>query len=756
MVDAAPTPKDNMGNPEARYDARLKVTGEARYAADFAVNNPAYGMLVTSAVARGRIIGFDKAAAEAVPGVLMIMTHENRGKLGPFKFFGAGGESATARPPLSDNRIVHEGEIVALVVADSFEIAREAAHKLKVQVTVEKPVPGFDAVGVEIKEAAKAGSQHEEDVAAGDADKAFADAEVKLEAEYRTPIQHHNTIELFSTTCAWNGGELTVYEPSQFVIGFQHGLARQLEMEPDRVHVVSPFIGGAFGSKGSLSHRTALVALAAKRLNRPVKLVVTRDQGFTTATYRAETLHKLKLAAGRDGKLTSYHHEGYEVTSRDDDYVVAGTKNSAAMYATPNVKTKVYVVKADRNTPGFMRSPAEVPYMYALESAINEMADRLQLDPIVFRRINDTDRNPVNGARYTSRSLMQCYDEAAAAFGWKDRKVEPRTMRDGDWLIGWGCATACYPTQMDAATARVRLTAEGKVRVEAAAHDVGTGAYTVIAQMAAEALAVPFNAVEVRLGDSRLPPSPVSGGSVTTASVCSAVKLACDEIKSRLAKAARPDGHTAGVRVENAAMVFDNGERVAIPKAFEKLGSGAVEALGEYVPKGAKPGALGRHYKGGVGILGGALENRTMYAFGAEMVEVRIHSRTREIRVPRIVGAFAGGRIMNTRTARSQYLGGLIWGIGSALHEETELDRKRARYVNDNLAEYLIPVNADIADVKIIMVPERDTEVNPVGVKGIGELANVGTAAALTHAVYHATGIRIRELPIRIEKLLQS
>jgi xanthine dehydrogenase YagR molybdenum-binding subunit len=756
MTEAAPEPEQNMGRPEPRYDARAKVTGEARYAADFAVANPAYAMLVTSAAAKGRITRIDKAAAEGVPGVLMVMTHENRGKLGPFKFFGAGGESATARPPLADDRVTHDGEIVAMIVAETFEAAREAAHRLNVDIAAETPVAGFGDAGVTIKPAAKPGSQHDKDAEAGDFDRAFGEAEVTIDVEYKTPTQHHNAIELFSTTCAWSDDELTVYEPSQFVTGFQHGLARQLEIDTDKVRVVSPFVGGAFGSKGSLTQRTALVALAARRLKRPVKLVVMRDQGFTTATYRAETEHRIKLGAARNGKLTAYGHEGFEVSSQADDYVVAGTENAAAMYATPNIRTKVYVVKADRNTPGFMRSPPEVPYMYALESAMNEMADRLGLDPVEFRRINDTDRNPLNGARYTSRSLMKCYDEAAAAFGWKDRKLEPGQMRDGDWLIGWGCATACYPTQMDAATARVRLTADGRVRVETASHDVGTGAYTVIAQMAAGELGVPMKQVEVRLGDSRLPPGPVAGGSVTTASVCSAVKLACDDIRMKLARAAKPDGAADRSRLEADGILFEGGERVAVKDAWERLGSGAIEVVGEYVPQGAKPGALARHYKGGVGISGGVLEDRTMFAFGAEMVEVRVHARTREVQVPRIVGAFAGGRILNTRTARSQYLGGLIWGVGSALHEETEIDRKRARYVNDNIAEYLIPVNADIRDVKIIMVPEVDTEVNPIGVKGIGELANVGTAAALTHAVYHATGIRIRELPIRIEKLLQA
>jgi xanthine dehydrogenase YagR molybdenum-binding subunit len=414
MVDAAPEPKQNMGRPEARYDARAKVTGEAQYAADFSVANPAYAMLVTSAVAKGRITRIDRAAAEAIPGVLLVMTHENRGQLGPFKFFGAGGESATVRPPMPDDRVTHDGEIVAMVVADSFETARDAAHRLRVEIAAEKPIHGLGSPGVAITPAAKPGTQHEKDAAAGDFDRAFREGEVTLEAEYKTPAQHHNPIELFSTTCVWNGRELTVYEPCQFVTGFQHGLARQLQIEPEQVHIVSPYVGGAFGSKGSVTQRTALVALAARRLNRPVKLVVTRDQGFTTATYRAETQHRLRLAAGRDGKLTAYGHEAFEVTSQADDYVVAGTKITSAMYAAPNVATKVNVVKADRNTPGFMRSPAEVPYMYALEAAMNEMADKLGIDPVQFRRINETNVNPVTGARYTSRSLMQCYDEAAS------------------------------------------------------------------------------------------------------------------------------------------------------------------------------------------------------------------------------------------------------------------------------------------------------------------------------------------------------
>jgi xanthine dehydrogenase YagR molybdenum-binding subunit len=748
MSTATPQPLENMGRPEPRLDARAKVTGAARFAADQPVANPAFAWLATSSIARGRITGIDESEAKAVPGVLQIMTYKNCPKLGEFKFFGLGGEASTAKVPLSSDRIDHEGEIVALIVADSFETAREAGYLLKISYEAEEPASGFDSGTAETKEAAAANPEHK-DPSAGDAEGTFASSPIKIDFEYETPAQHHNAMELFSTTCVWDGDELKVYEPSQWVVGMQHGLARQISIEPSNVHAISPYIGGAFGSKGSITPRTSLIAMAAKQLRRPVKLVVPRDQGFTTATYRAETRHNIKLGAERDGKINAYVHEAWEVTSRADDYVVGGNKVTAAMYAVPNVATKAHLVKVDRNTPGFMRSPAEVPYMYALEAAMDELAVALKMDPVELRRKNDTDKNPTNGAPYTSRSLMKCYDEAARAFGWSKRNAEISSMRDGDWLIGWGCATACYPTQMAPSVARVQYTADGKIKIEAASQDVGTGAYTVIGQIAAEMLGVDMKNVKVELGDSRMPPGPVSGGSVTTASTCSAVKLACESILKRLTGL----NDAIGITIAANAINLPNGQKIDVSEAFAKLNKAAIEEVGEFVPKDAKPGDLEAAYKGEAKIVGGAGEKSTMFAFGAEFVEVRVHARTREIRVPRIVGAFAGGHIKNTRTANSQYLGGLIWGISSALHEETEIDPRVARYVNDNIAEYLVPVNADIEDVEIILVPEVDTEINPAGIKGIGELSNVGTAAAIANAVYHATGVRIRKLPIRLEKL---
>jgi xanthine dehydrogenase YagR molybdenum-binding subunit len=388
--------------------------------------------------------------------------------------------------------------------------------------------------------------------------------------------------------------------------------------------------------------------------------------------------------------------------------------------------------------------------MYAFEAALDELAIALKMDPVELRRRNDTDKNPVSGAPYTSRSLMKCYDEASKAFGWKKRNPEPGSMRDGDWLVGWGCATAAYPTLMAPSIVRVQYSADNKVRVQNASQDVGTGAYTVIGQMAAEMLGADMKNVKVELGDSRLPAGPVAGGSITTASTCSAVKLACEAILKKLTGLADVNG----VTIKDGKIKTSNGKAEKVAEVFKRLGVDSLEETGEFIPKDGKPGDLAAAQKGEVKIVGGVGKTSTMYAFGAEFVEVRVHSRTREIRVPRIVGAFASGHIKNTRTANSQYLGGLVWGISSALHEETEIDRRYARYVNDNLAEYLVPVNADIQDVDIIMVPEVDTEINPAGIKGIGELSNVGTAAAIANAVHHATGIRVRKLPIRLEKLM--
>jgi xanthine dehydrogenase YagR molybdenum-binding subunit len=737
MNRAAPEPLRNMGRPEPRVDGRLKVTGAARYGSDFPVAKPAFAYLVTSSIAAGRIIRMDLSAAKSVQGVLDILTHENTGELKQLKFEASGGGPSTSIQDLGPE-IKHDGQIIAMVVAESFEAAREAAYRIDTTYETNTPASTFDSDGVKTEEITK----QEKLPQSGDAEAAFEAAEVKFEAEYATPTQHHNPIELFTTTCVWQDGMLTVYEPSQFIHGLRANTAQRLGIDPANVHAVSPFVGGAFGSKAQHSPRTGLVALAAKKWKRPVKLVMTRDQGFTVQTYRAETRHRVRLGARRNGQITSYSHEGWEITSRPDPYSVAGVEDSARLYGFETVKTKVSIVHADRNTPGFMRSPPVVPYIYALESAIDELAISLNLDPIELRRVNDS-MTDATGKPWSSRSLMTCFDQAAAQFGWSSRNPKPQSMRDGDWLIGFGCATAVYPTHVGAAAARVRLQADGHARVQIAAHDLGTGTYTVVAQAAAERLGIPMESVHVEMGDSDLPPAPVAGGSNTTASACSAVVKACDAIRRRLSDR---EGQTVGQSGS------DPGRSLA--ESFKRLGVGVIEEYAEFLPPGSPPDAIEKLYQGKPSLGGGSMGDKLMYALGAEFVEVRIHARTREVRVPRLVGAFAAGRLMNTRTARSQYMGGMIWGVASALHEATEIDPRYGRYVNDNLADYLIPVNADIQQLDVILVPEQDDQLNPMGVKGIGELANVGTAAAVANAVHHATGIRVRELPIRLEKLL--
>ena len=761
MSIAAPEPKANMGQPIPRYDAVAKVTGKAEYAADMPLNRPAYAFLVTSSIAKGRIDGFDLAAARQVRGLIDIVTHENAEKLKEAKLFSDGGYASTTIQPLKSAEIAQAGQIVAVVLAETFEAAREAAHAVKVSYTATSPTTTFDSPGVTSARAKGQLAQFKEDPKVGDFASAFDQAEVKVTASYATPPQHHNPMELFATSCVWNGDSLTIYEPSQYVYGLKNGVAEQLGINADNVRVINPYVGGAFGSKGSMTPRTAIIASIARQLGRPVKLVATRDQGFNIATYRAETRHQIQIGASRDGRLVALRHEGAEVSSRADAYAVGGTKTTTRLYACPNVDSMVSIVRADRNTPGFMRSPPEVPYLFALESAMDELAVKLNIDPVELRRINDTMKEPIGGKPYTSRSLMACFDAGAKAFGWAERNAEPKSMLSGDWLIGYGCAATCYPTQMAPAAARVRLQRDGGTRVEIAGHEIGNGAYTVIAQAAAEKLGVPVEKVAVFIGDSDLPPAPVAGGSNSTASTCSAVITVCDQVRQRLFRALMPNEslvdkakETVGVGQTPSTRAAKSDQPLDLERAFDALGVSVVEEYGEWKPKGAPMDSFHAMHNGQMRMVGGdKMGDMIAYAFGAEFVEVRINRWTHEIRVPRLLGAFAAGHIMNPRTARSQLLGGLIWGMSSALFEATELDERYARYVNDNLADYLVPVNADVPSVEVILLTEQDDHINPAGVKGLGELGNVGTNAAVCNAIFHATGQRIRTLPVRLENL---
>lgn len=745
-----------IGRSTPRIDGPAKVSGRALYASDETVANPAHAFLVTSAIARGRVAAMALDAARAVPGVLDILTHGNVGDQARTPKMASGGDTTTT---LESDRVWHDGQIIAVVVADTFEAAREAAFKVDVTYDAQPPAATFGSAGV--TEEARDDGEHE-DYTVGDVGIGLARAEVRIDAEYGTPTQHHNPIELFTTTCAWNGSQLTIWEPSQFVYGLRGGVAKQLGIDPDDVRVVSKFVGGAFGSKGGATARTAWIAIAARRIGRAVKLVATRDQGYTIATYRAETRHHLQLGATRDGRLLALRHEGWEVTSRPSSYNVSGTESTARVYACPNIETRVNIVHADRNTPGFMRAPPDVPYMFPLECAMDELALALEMDPIELRRRNQPDRDPVTGLAFSSRNMMACLDQGADRFGWQRRDPRPGSMCEGDWLIGYGCAGASYPSNIAASAARVTLRPESHARVRIAGCDIGNGAYTVVAIVAAERLGLPVERILVEMGDTEYPPAPLAAGSSHTASIANAVALACHDLLQRLAQAAVTSNagplagrDAASLRLAEGRLVAEDGTSEPLADAVRRVSEGALEAYAENVPEGLPPGAMAKLYQGQNPMLRGQKrKDVTAFAYGAQFVEVRVHRRTCEVRVPRMLGAFAGGRIVNPTAAHSQYMGGMIWGLSSALLEETEIDMREARYINDNLSEYLIPVSADVRQVEVLMVPEVDDSVNPLGIKGIGEIGIVGVNAAIANAVHHATGRRVRKLPIRIEDLL--
>ncbi len=718
--------------PLPRIDGLEKVTGAARYCADLPVEGAAWAYLITSTIARGRLLGIDLVETMAVPGIVDVMTHDNsHGLVREPAFYNLGGNASTTLRPLETERIAFAGQIIGVVLAESFEAAREGAQRAMSRYDQEPASGGFGDPGLEMVLWQDVSAYHH-DMAVGDAVVALPASATRVEARYTTPAQHHNPIELFSTTCVWDGPRLTIIEPNNYLYGMKNGVAEQLGIDTDDVEVVCRLVGGSFGAKGPVPPRTVLIALAARRLGRPVRIVVPRSQMFTAASFRAETEHEITLGAEPDGRVIALSHTVRELSSRVDPFALAGTEVTSRLYGIPNVATRVEVVKADRQTAGFMRSPLEVPCLFALESAVDEMAVELGIDPIELRRINDSPAEPIKGVPWSSRPLMQCFDVAAEAFGWRDRISAPGSMRDGDWLLGWGCASAIYPTWMGPATAHGTLTADGGARIDTVAHEIGTGVMTVMAEFTAERLGIAPERVTVNGGTTRSSPVPAAGGACTTASVCSAIAMACDAILAQIGDLPPESRH----------------------EAFGRLGVDEIAELAEFKPAWA-PGDVPGLYKGKLNIASGL--SGTDYvraAFGAQFVEVRIHARTREIRVSRLVGAFASGRIMNERLARGQLVGGLIWGIGSALHEATEVDPIHARYVNDNLAEYLMPVNADIGMVEVIFVGDDDRSVNDLGIKGLGELGTVGINAAIANAVHHATGVRVRDLPIRIDQIL--
>ena len=761
MADYDVSPKNvnfpMIGAPQKRYEARAKVTGETRYAADEPLNGALYAELVTTQIPRGRITGVDTDAAKAVPGFKLALTYENV-KAVPTAGAFPQGPMQSSFYPLSGPEVRYAGQIVGMVVADTIEGAREAAQRVTVSVQ-----PAANAVaGLHIGDVPKAEPvPSQAPISVGDFEATLNDADGAIDATYTSPVQHANPMELYFTSAVWDNGHLTAYVPSQWVSATRGVLAQTFGLPTEKVRVVSAFVGGGFGSKGMVLAHIITVADAARQLGVPVKLYVSRKDFFTVGAFRAASTQRVRLA-GKGGKLTALAHDNTGQTCRFDTFVNAGTEQTARMYDFQAIRTQEKVVRLDTNTPGFMRAPAEMQTLFALESGVDELAYELGVDPLELRLASDDPtKEPVEGLPWTSRSLAQCLRRGAELFGWSERPAEVGTlMRDG-LKVGYGVASSIYPTAVNAATAEIKLGSDLSCRVTAAGCDLGTGAYTVFQQLVASELGLPLANIQVELGNSDFPTNGVAGGSAQTASVGSAILNACRQVRAQLAKQVSAQGGALEgsdpkqLVFENATLRSEQGS-VPLQKVFEAVPFGVIQARGAWQPATVDPASSSAFYlsNGGstyrVFIAGG----RVMAAFGAQFAEVTVDPLTGEVRVPRVVGVFAAGRIMNKRTAHSQLMGGMIWGVGSALHEVTEVDPRYARFLNTNLGEYLIVVNADVPSVTAEMIEEVDEYINPLGVKGLGEIGNVGTAAAIANAVYHATGKRVRDLPIRMEKVL--
>jgi len=746
----------SIGHPTTRRDAAAKAVGAARYAADFGHAGTAYAALTLSTVARGRITRVDSAAAEAVPGVQLVLTHRDMNQdLGSETFVMKGGHMQSSFMPLSSDEVHYSGQIVGLIVADTLEAAEQAARALNLEYAVQHASAAMDEPGRTTETGDKPA------VSIGDADAAFAKAPVRVDHEYLTPAQHHHPMELYSTTASWNDGKLTVECPSQWVVGQRAGLATIFGIPAEDVRVVSPYVGGAFGSKATILPHTVLVATAARRLGRPVKLVVPRDAMFTVGSFRPATRNRIALAAERDGTMVAMIHEAVGQTAAIDHIAFPGTNVTARMYAIPNIRTSESTIATDVNTPGFQRAPAEAPSFFAYESAVDELAVALQMDPVELRLKNEPKADPVTGLPWSSRSLVQCYRRGAEVFGWDKRTAGIGSMRTDDGvLIGYGCATATYPSAMAPSAAQVALSADGLLRVRTSAHDVGTGAYTVLGQVAADVLGVGDEHVRVELGDSELPSGPMSGGSITTGSAGSAVHKAAVALRGKLLAAATAEGgpfagrDPATLQLAGGHVLGADGKAHSLTDIVKASPTGSLDAAAEWKPDLMEDAKMQHSLRGGMAMEGPVTKTHAIYSFGAQFAEVQIDPLLRTIRVARMVGAFACGRIINPRTARSNLAGGMVWGASFALLEESQVDRPRARFANQDLAGYHISSCADIGEVTVEMIDETDTVVNAIGAKAVGEVGIVGMPAAIANAVYHATGIRVRKTPILIEDLM--
>ena len=731
-----------IGTPTSRVDGRAKVTGEAKYAGEFNAPGLAYGSVVESTIPKGRIARIDTSEALRVEGVLDVLTHDNRPRMaGTDEAWkdDVAPEGGSPFRPLYDDRIMFSGQPIALVLAEEWEIARYAASLVHIE--YEKQAFVTDVY----KQRDQAFVVKKPDKPHGDAGRAFAAADVRHEAEYFIPTEHHNPMELFASTAMWDGGgKLTVYDKTQGVQNVQRYLCSVFDKQADDVRVISPFVGGAFGAGLRPQYQVVLAVLGALALQRSVRLVLTRQQMYGLG-YRPATIERVALGAKADGTLDAITHEAIAVTSQFEEFSRNDTGWAALLYKSANAKYVHRLARLDVPTSSDMRAPGAATGVYALESAMDELAVALKLDPVELRLRCYSDRDQNEDIPYTSKALRECYHQGAEAFGWNKRKAEPRSMRDGKDLVGWGMATGIWEALQVPVAARIVLGANGHAGVSCAASDIGTGTYTIMAQVAADTLGLPIENIDIKLGDSTLPQAPVEGGSWMAASASHAVVAAAEAVRKELLALAKAIKGSPLANAKLEDVVLAGGKIVS-----KKDSSRAVS-----IADAMRHGAVDRIEKEKTNSFpDGSSYARNTHS--AVFAEVKVDEQIGVIRVTRIVSAVAAGRILNTKTAHSQIMGSVVWGIGMALHEETVFDHKLGRIMNANIAEYHVPVNADVQDIKVIFVDEPDAIINPLGIKGLGEIGIVGVAAAIANAVYHATGTRVRDLPITLDKVRRA
>lgn len=764
-----------VGQPLSRVDGRAKVTGAAKYSAEYNhLPGMTHAVIKTSDVAKGRITGIDSSVAQREPGVLAILTHQNLPKPAQTGATKEGKEAIGMAVqmtfmPMQSDEVFYAGQPVAIVVADTLEHAQQAAAKLRVTVAPEAPIASYkDAKAQLFNPGGKPDADAEGTKRRGKAAEAFAAAPAQHTATYTHATNHHNPMEPSATIAHWEAPDrLTVYDAVQGVSWQQRALSGFLGLPMDQVRVITKYLGGGFGCKGPIWPHSVLTALTAKAVGQPVKLVLTRPQMFTSVGHREDQEQTLRLGATKEGKLLALLHEKKSTASQWDNYAETNSKFMGMLYACPNFEATTKLAKANVMTPTWMRAPGEAPGSFALESSLDDLAYQLGIDPVQIRLLNHADKDPSTGKPWSSKSLKQCYQRGAELFGWSKRNPKNGLTRDGKYLVGWGMATATYPVHSSQGNARVRLYADGRAVVQVAATDLGTGTYTVITQVAADCLGIAPDKVRFELGDSVLPTTNISGGSMGAGTFASSVYTASQDLWQKLTKVAVLDAKSPLFKAKPAEVEVVKGrlQLKANPAKGEDFAAlmkrGNMTDLegfgqGQYGAgyESAQAGAAATTKSDDAGKEGGG--GHAMHSFGAHFCEVKVDPELGTIRVTKWVSVVAGGRILNPKTARSQVIGGATMGIGAALMEQTVRDPNLARYTNASLADYHVPVNADIPDMTVEFIDEKDPYINALGVKGIGEIAIVGTAAAVGNAIFHATGRRLRDLPMTPNKVLAA